>query len=471
MRAGLAGTLTRGPTARQIAAALVVGSVAFFILVPMVILGFSLPILSIAMVLGAAAVATIFFPEVGLIALILNVLVGLTHITELPTLGPVSIPIAFEALLALSFAFQVAVGRRRAFLNSPQHALVLALGFWVVVSLLASDHVEAENIADLRGLFLVRVLIFLLVTNILSGDASLRRLVGLFAVANIGLVAVSIATRAGLFGTERVVISYRMLRTSGLIHNPNNLAFELTTMLILAVFTYLWVKSRWLKAALAILAITDAAVILSTLSRSGFISLVVVLVFMFFKLPLRARAIAVVLILSVGLGLMVASNLTQRLKGINEIREVDRYKLAMVGVNASADNPIFGVGFGNYMRHFERYDNQDLKRPMPTHNMYVNIAAESGLPALAFYLGILGTTWWNLRRMERDLKKRGETRSFQYIFNVAVQCFLVNLCVFGLSGDVQFEYSVFIMLGLGLLLYKRYREVQASRAAAPSAPA
>jgi O-antigen ligase len=95
---------------------------------------------------------------------------------------------------------------------------------------------------------------------------------------------------------------------------------------------------------------------------------------------------------------------------------------------------------------------------MPTHNMYVDLAAQMGLPALMLYLGILATIWLRLRGMERELHERGAGRSFAAIFNAAVQCFLVNLCVFGLSGDVEFEYSVFIMLGMGVLLVRMHSE-------------
>ncbi len=467
MRGITAGALARPGAQRRTTAALIVAGVSLFIFVPMVLLGVSMPVLAVALALAAAAAATVLWPEVGLAALVVNALVGLTHVTELPTLGPVSVPIAFEGVLALSFAFQVAVGRRRPFLGSPQHLLVVALTLWVVVSLLVSGHVEESNLEDLRNLVLVRVLVFLLVTNILSDEGSLRRLVGLFAVSNVGLVAASIATRLGLFGTEKVVISERMLRTSALVHNPNNLAFDLTTMLILAVFTWQWVRSRWLKAVMIALAVTDAAVILSTLSRSGFISLVVVLCFMFVKLPKGARRVAVLLALSLGAGLLAGSNIVKRFERIDAIREVDRYKLARVGANAALENPFFGVGLGNYLRHFEAYDDQDLKRPMPAHNMYVDLAAQMGLPSLALYLTLLATTWWGLRRMERELRAAGKERSFLHVFNLAVQCFLVNLTVFGLSGDVEFEYSVFVMLGMALLLLRLHRAADVEAPAHP----
>ncbi len=458
MRLGAAGALVRPDLARKLIGVAVVGGASAVLLGGMAVLGLSLTAVTIAFFLAAAATATILCPEVGLFALLINALVGLTHIVELPRVGPLSIPIAFEGVLAMAFAVQIALGRRRLFLDAPQHALVFILSFWVVVSLLVSGHVGEENYEALRNLYVVRVLIFLLVTNILSSRASLHRLLAVFAVSNVGLIVVSIATRIGYFGQERVVTSDRMLRTSALVHNPNTLAFELTTMLILAVFMFLYVERRWLKAALLVLALADGSMILSTLSRSGFISLMVVLLFMFFKLTRSARAIALVLILFLIVGLLSGSGLVQRFKRIDEIRDVDRYGTAVVGLNATYDNPVFGVGLGNFVRNFDRYNTMHVQQALPAHNMYLDLSAQMGLPALLLYLGILGVTWWRMRSMEVDLKRRGRSRSFLCMFTLAVQCFLVNLCVFGLSGDVEFEYSVFTMIGLGMLLYRLYRQ-------------
>lgn len=465
MRAQAAEWAARPGSVRREAALIIVGGAALAILFAMIVLGLSMSTISLGATLTAAAAATVLFPEVGLYALILNAIVGLAHLTELPRLGPLSVPIAFELILAVAFAIQVALQRRRPFLGSPQHLLFVALTFWVVVSLLANGRISDENLDAIRNLYLVRLLIFFLVTNIVAGEAGMRRLVGILTLSNIGLVVASVGGRLGLFGQEKVVVSEKMLRTTGIVHNPNTLAFELTTLLILAVFSFLYVERRWVKAALLLLALADGAVILSTLSRSGFISLAAVLLFMFFKLTRSARVLAVVMMAAVVGGLLTQTNLVKRFERIDEIRDVDRFRIAVIGVNAASRNPLFGVGIGNFLRDFDRYDTVNFRRPLPTHDMYLDLSAQMGLPALLLYLAIVGITWRRLRKMEVRLGEGGEKRSFLYIFNLAVQCFLVNLCVFGLSGDVEFEYSVFIMLGLGILLHRCFER---SRVHAPA---
>ena len=451
-----------GPqAARKTTAAIVIGGAAMALFVAMLGLGVSMPVVFVGSVLAAIAAATVIYPEVGLAALVINALVGLTHLRELPTLGPVSIPIAFELILAAAVAVQVALGRRRLLLNTPQHVLLLILTFWIVVSLLISGNVGEENVDEIRNVYLARALLFFLLTSIISGERALKRLVAVFAVANFGLVVASVSARLGYLGQEKIYVGEKMLRTQGLVHNPNTLAFDLTTMLILAVFSLLYVKRRWAKGLLLLLALADAAVILSTLSRSGFISLVAVLLFMFFKLTRSARVIIVVLIVALTLGLLSQSNLMKRFQRVDEIRDVDRFRLAKVGLNAAAQNPFFGVGIGNFLREFDKYNDVGVKRKLPTHNMYMYLSAQMGIPALLMYLSIVAITWVGLARMEAALKDRGGGGgSFLFLFNLAVQSFFVNLCVFGLSGDVAFEYSVFIMIGMGILLHRAHQETR-----------
>ena len=114
--------------------------------------------------------------------------------------NPISVPVALEGVLALAFATQVALRKKRTFLSSPQHWLLFILTFWIIVSMLVSGDMEEQNLNAFRSLYIVRFLIFLLVTNILVDRASLERLLWILAGSNVGLIGFSIATRIGLFG-------------------------------------------------------------------------------------------------------------------------------------------------------------------------------------------------------------------------------------------------------------------------------
>ncbi|HXI04672.1 MAG TPA: O-antigen ligase family protein [Candidatus Saccharimonadales bacterium] len=451
--AGGGGTTFRREDAVVLAATLGLGVAG-----ALVLLGVGIPSLVSVILLAASAVLAFLLPEAGLYALLLNALIGLAGMAHLPRFGPLSMPVAFEAALAAAVLFRAARGRQKLFTAAPQHLLCLALGLWLIVSLLHSGRISVQDLTDVGHLFLVRVLVFLLLTNLVLTRPALRRLVAVLILGNAGLLLTSLLVRLGLFGMERIAVSENVLvRTSAIVQNPNNLAFDLTTMLILATAAALHVKGWRLRGLLLLLAGLDVFAILTTLSRSGLVSLLAVLLFMIWKLRRDPAGLALGAALVFLVLVLVPAGLEMRFSRVASIRDVSRIAYARVGLEMALHNPVFGVGFGNYIAEFEKYNVVDLDEPSPSHNMYVNIASQMGFPALLIYAAIIGITWRRLAVMERELRAAGRPGAFVGSFGWAVQAAFVNLAVFGLSGDVQFEYSVFTMLGFGMLLYREHR--------------
>ena len=125
------------------------------------------------------------------------------------------------------------------------------------------------------------------------------------------------------------------------------------------------------------------------------------------------------------------------------------------------------MGLGNYESVFRDFNVANLKRVTPSQNMYLDLTAQMGTPSLILYLGVFFITWRGLRRMESDLKAQDRTRSFTYLFGLAIQAFFVNLVIFGMSGDVEFDYAAFVMLGMALALLREHaREREGSMSGA-----
>ncbi len=399
-----------------------------------------------------AGLVAIIRPEIGLHVLVVNAMVGLTHVVEMPRVGPFSPPVLIEALLVAAILFQSAFLGRRIPLGSRQHLLLGSLAVWILVSLLSGVSVGPENFAEYRNLFLVRLVMFALVTVIMTTSRHLERLVSTLLIANVGLLVTAALVRSGAFGEERITISQNFERTGALVQNPNELAFTLTTMLVLAIMTYLRARSLLVRTLVLALAAADLFFIMATLSRSGFISLCVVLAFLVFKLTSNLRAVTVILLLVLCGTLMVPDALFERFGKIDQVRDVDRFQIMRVGLAMTLDHPLLGVGLGNYVPVFSSYNVSNMRREAPAHNMYLDLAAQMGIPALLLYLTVLAITWRALWKMESRLRTEGRTRTFPYLMNLAVQAFFVNLMVFGLSGDVEFDYGAFIMLGAAVTL-------------------
>lgn len=416
------------------------------------VLGISVPTTALGLVILLAGLTAVIRPEIGLHVLVINAMVGLTHVVEMPRVGPFSPPVLIEALLVAAILFQSAFLGRRIPMGSRQHLLLGLLAVWILVSLLSGVSVGPENFSQYRNLFLVRLVMFVLVTVIMTSSRHLERLVSTLLVANVGLLITAALVRSGAFGEERITISQNFERTGALIQNPNELAFTLTTMLTLAIMTFLRARSLLVRALVLALAAADLFFIMATLSRSGFISLCVVLAFLVFKLTSNVRAVAVILVLVLCGALMVPDALFERFGKIDQVRDVDRFQIMRVGLAMSMDHPLLGVGLGNYVPVFSSYNVSNMKREAPAHNMYLDLAAQMGIPALLLYLTVLAITWRGLWRMESRMRAEGRTRSFPFLLNLAIQAFFVNLMVFGLSGDVEFDYGAFIMLGAAVTL-------------------
>lgn len=416
------------------------------------VLGVSVPMTALGLAILLAGLVAIIRPEIGLHVLVVNAMVGLTHVVEMPRVGPFSPPVLIEALLVAAILFQSAFLGRRIPLGSRQHLLLGSLAVWILVSLLSGVSVGPENFAEYRNLFLVRLVMFALVTVIMTTSRHLERLVSTLLIANVGLLVTAALVRSGAFGEERITISQNFERTGALVQNPNELAFTLTTMLVLAIMTYLRARSLLVRTLVLALAAADLFFIMATLSRSGFISLCVVLAFLVFKLTSNLRAVTVILLLVLCGTLMVPDALFERFGKIDQVRDVDRFQIMRVGLAMTLDHPLLGVGLGNYVPVFSSYNVSNMRREAPAHNMYLDLAAQMGIPALLLYLTVLAITWRALWKMESRLRTEGRTRTFPYLMNLAVQAFFVNLMVFGLSGDVEFDYGAFIMLGAAVTL-------------------
>ncbi len=440
-----------------------IAAIAFVLAAATILLGISVTMVFLALVVLGAAVGALIRPEIGLHILVINALVGLTHVVDVPRVGPLSAPVLIEALVLAAILFQAAFLGRPIRLGTRQHALLALLATWILLSVLTGVQVGPDNFRQYRNLFLVRLVMFVIVCALMTTTEQLKRLVVTFMIANVGLLAVSTAVRLGWFGQEKISVSQEFERVGALVQNPNELAFGLTTMLVISICAFLYVRRFTLKTMLLALAAADVAYIMSTLSRSGFISLCFVLLFLLFKLTRNVRAVTVLLVLVAAGWLMMPSALFARFARIDEIKDVDRFQVMQVGAAMAMAHPLLGVGMGNYVHVFWDYNVSNMKRAAPSHNMYLDLAAQMGLPALLLYLATFGITWRQLRVVERDLKARGMTRSFPYLMGLAVQAFFVNLAVFGMSGDVEFDYSAFILLGVAMTLIREWRSGASGR--------
>jgi putative inorganic carbon (hco3(-)) transporter len=92
-----------------------------------------------------------------------------------------------------------------------------------------------------------------------------------------------------------------------------------------------------------------------------------------------------------------------------------RYVTMRTGLAMIQAHPVFGVGPEMPGKQFDQYVPPDIARPLPTgfyghlHNVYLQYAAERGLPALGMFLWMIGVMlrdWWGRARSTVDVHRR-----------------------------------------------------------------
>jgi O-antigen ligase len=126
------------------------------------------------------------------------------------------------------------------------------------------------------------------------------------------------------------------------------------------------------------------------------------------------------------------------------------------GVQMIKAHPWFGIGPEEIGPQFNAYVPADVQRPLPPgyyghlHNIYVQYAAERGLPALAFVLWFIGLALWDFIRAATRLRK---VRSLSLAVLHGAVALTIGILVGGLFeynlGDSEVLMMFVSVVGLG----------------------
>jgi O-antigen ligase len=150
-----------------------------------------------------------------------------------------------------------------------------------------------------------------------------------------------------------------------------------------------------------------------------------------------------------------------------------------VAISVAEDNPIVGVGIGNFSVHSPRYvddlgplERVDLvaEQLLVTHNAYLELLVETGIVGLLLFLTVVVgslTAAWRAARLADLIGERSLAILAQSVF-VATVAFRAG-AVFISSG---YDERLWVLLGLGpaLLAIAAREERSAVLAAAPTIP-
>ncbi|ONI80863.1 polymerase [Saccharothrix sp. ALI-22-I] len=282
------------------------------------------------------------------------------------------------ALLAVTW-IAVRARQRRAPEPHPVHA-VLAL---LAIVLLASSALHASGAYTME--YALRWLPFLLVTVILVDVAA--REVSIRAILTAAVAGAVVAAVGALYS----LLAAGETRATGPLEDPNDLAYVLVAALPLLV-----ALRRGVVIALAATILVAGAA--ATFSRGGALALTAAPAWLLARraLPLKALAIgaAALTLLGVSAVLFAGPALDRALREKTHIAEtnVDTRELRwQAAARMVADNPVLGVGPGGFRAEYPAAShNAEIDEQSPvSHNMYLEVAAELGVPGFALFAALL----------------------------------------------------------------------------------
>lgn len=253
-------------------------------------------------------------------------------------------------------------------------------------------------------------------------------------------------------------------------HDPNYYALYLglnaglTLTFILAQDTSLLSK-RMLKLCFLLQIIG----ILSTFSRTVFLSLLLVMLYLIYYFGKKKLALGLLSLTLATLIAISASALTiyrtnpffasvfyrvvtkERLKEQPTLVIGHRYAAFKANAAMFLDHPLLGVGPFMAMYNFDKYSPQGYKYPMhwlASHNQYLQLLAEKGIFGFLIFLGFILVI---LRRINRFIKRTVDSLGKTCLIGLKSSIFVYLIA--GLALETSYELQFWLTIGLSLALF------------------
>lgn len=353
-----------------------------------------------------------------------------------PFMGGPRLPSLLLALMGL----WLVVARRQVLIDNPalrRWGWVFGL-LWIPMVLATPNSLEWQRSTGIAGVMLVYFLAGIALMQVLRADADRRWLAKWIAIVLLVWVAdglIQYGFGRDLLGIPRAPDG----RVVGFFEGDLRLSLFLAVLLPLLLHQVLKTGLLW---AFAVFVATSIVVVLGG-SRSALLMIVIAAVGVYWRFPLRYKiALSAVLLLTMAATISLSPVMQERMarfdmsSGIN-FKTVDtllsgRLTIWETALNMLKDRPLTGVGVGGFADAYDHYSTRpdDIFRKgggytggvYHAHQMYISVAAETGLMGFAGIVAIyLLCMIWYLRAS----RERREVAS-PFAFSLFVATFPIN---------------------------------------------
>jgi O-antigen ligase len=371
-------------------------------------------------------------------------------------------PLHFADVTATFAMLTLIAGRvvRRAAVSrlTPELVLVLALGGLMLATAPFSVW-PGGALGVFTTLYLKVIVVFALIVNTVTTRA---RLIGLVTVIMLGTAYVAVGAVGDYFRGVNLIEGARVGGgLGGLFGNPNDMALNMVTFLPFVIAIALMQGRRLLRAvAIGAVPVIAAAIVFSQ-SRGGVLGLLAMLLVLLYRLQsIRPNMAVLVLVVSVAVVPLLPASYTERMSSIFNAeqdptgsREARRL-LMREGYRAFLDNPVFGIGAGQFVNYLPD------KREVPwieTHNAVLQVASELGMLGLVVFVLLVFRGFAAAFRgmgalspaRPPPLSDSGPDRELA-LFGAALVASLTGWLAAAMFASVAYYWTFYLVLGLAV---------------------
>lgn len=326
--------------------------------------------------------------------------------------------------------------------------LMLLLALFVSISVFATRYQVTDDVLQYWVEYLKIIGIALITVALVDSPERLRMLVWTIALS-LGFFGV----KSGLWGLLTGGARQILRGPGGLLQDNNDFSLALTMNLPFLFYLGLSEPNKWVKRGLLGAMALTCLTILLTHSRGGFLAMATTLGVMTWRSRNRVIGFALAFVAAILFLLFAPAGVKERLSSIKNYEQDSsaqaRFRTWALATRMALSNPLTGVGFRNFRRAYPDYDPDPMivrgtMGSFVAHNSYLQLAAESGLPALFTYLGVVAASFWLLRRVRRQAMRRYETGwilNYVRAFEASLVGFLVG-AVFLNRAHFDFAYHL-----------------------------
>ena len=405
----------------------------------------------LGLLVGVAVAITIFrWPEIGLLGLVAVIYTNASEIGVRFHNLPSALQLLVLVLIIILIGRQLVLRGQRLVFDS----LIVWLIIYGAVIFASSARAFNLQLAD-EDLFehVKDLLIFFVIINFMASRLTLWRVVWTLMLigAFLGTISVyqvftsSYGSEFGGFGRIKLaqIVGYiREPRIAGPLSDPNFYAQILVVLVPLALYRVWDESSLRLKAIAAYAFAVTMLALVFTYSRGGALALAIVLLLAAINKKVKVQYLLLGLLVLAPLIILIPkqfegrlSTLTQLIPGQDESPVhldssfQERILLMRTAWEMFSDRPFFGVGAGNYSEYYEEYSPrvgsivssyEDFGKPRFPHNLYLEVAAETGLVGLVVFATIIVLTLLRLRSAHKLFKAAGDLHSASLVISLAL---------------------------------------------------